>query len=656
MPLVKQHNTWAQAAGKGLNSVGNGPTNPSNTDMESDQDNSGGSASKVMRMEENVNESQIAAAFSEGWGQRGINQETAWDVPSSPHLSPKEGSTWTSSTSTGTEIWENNIRHHIKNSNVKAPAQIREPWGHTPSTHIGGTWGEEEDTTNLWTGVPQASGATWGSESNTSVWGTNPVEGKNWSSQNNSMTPSMNPNWGSEPPALQIGLPHLPLANENKSIEEAATDNGPPWGDPSHKSNRTFGNWSPVSSGNKKMPPSGWEETVPPPTTCQSGPNYDDGTAVWGNPVHQAKVSHWKEMPPAKQMPDCILPPGNLCQSGNPCAPHAGPGMIRLPQAGANMNQNDNSCLKNQSLNRRMSWSVVTPRTDPSGRRFWVHLDANGHPIQDKSVPGTANTPNSAFGNWGEPVNPVGNFWGAKSKSNICSWADGQVDTSSWGGPMKQGGKPLSKDLIWASKQFRILMEMNFKKDDIENALRRSNMNLEEALLELHAMSSSKDGSMLDIDGLAAMNLNQTRVPHGNVADDINFAEHSIDNTLPPGNIYGGNDFPGMSMFSTYVAQNCKNQNAVGNNIAPNVLGSAGTNNQVPNFNLNNGINNLSPAMMRKILQQTQTFNPSCLPQNTGRMAQQNFPSTAQLRHLVQQIQMAVQAGHLNPTVCTFMI
>ncbi|CAL1294287.1 unnamed protein product [Larinioides sclopetarius] len=670
MPLVKQHNTWAQAAGKGLNSVGNGPTSSSNSEMENDhQDNAGSSSTKVIRMEENVNESQIAAAYSEGWGQRGINQDTAWEVPSSPHLSPKEGSTWTS-TSTGTEIWENNVRHHVKSSNNKAPTQMREPWGHTPSTHIGGTWGEEEDTTNLWTGVPQASGATWGGESNTSVWGANPAEGgKNWGSQNNAINPNMNPNWGSEPPALQIGLPHMPLANENKNIaalqiglsqiasppnknknivEDSGPDNGPPWVDPSHKQNRTFSNWSPVTGSNKKMTPSGWEESAPqPPVTCQSGPNYDDGTAVWGNPVHQGKVSHWKDMPSAKQMPNCVMPPGNLCQGGNPCAPHGGPGMIRLPQTGSNMNKNDTVWMKNQSMNRNLNWNEVSSHRDPSGRRIW-----DDNPLPDKSVPGTPNTPNSAFGNWGEPGHPMGPYWGAKSKNPSCSWAEGQVDTSSWGGPMKQGGKPLSKDLIWASKQFRLLMEMNFKKDDIENALRRSNMNLEEALMELHAMNN-KENSMLDIDGLTAMNLNQPRVHLGNVADEMNFTDHSIDNTLPPGSLYGNSSFPGMNMFSTgfNIAQNCKNQNSVGNSIAPNVLGNTGTNNQVPNFNINNSINNLSPAMMRKILQQTQTFNPACIPQNTGRMTQQNFPSTAQLRHLVQQIQMAVQAGHLNPTI-----
>ncbi|GIY55934.1 protein Gawky [Caerostris extrusa] len=427
MPL-KQHNTWAQAAGKGLNNIGNGPTSTSNTEMENEQDNTGNSASKVKRMEENVNESQIAAAFSEGWGQRGINQDTAWEVPSSPHLSPKEGSTWTS-TSSGTEIWENNVRHHIKSSTAKPPSQMREPWGHTPSTHIGGTWGEEEDTTNLWTG-------------------------------NNTINPNINPNWGNEPPALQIGLPHLPLTNENKNIaalqidlsqiaslpsknkniaEDSGPDNGPPWGDPSHKPNRTFGNWSPVTGSNKRC-------------------HHLVGKKL--HPLHQSPVNLvltmmmellYGAIPSTKVK----CPTGKRCHLPNSyltvlyllvtCAkvaihvpPHGGPGMIRLPQSGSNMNKNDNVWMKNQSMNRNLNWNEV------------------------------------AFGNWGEPGHPMGPYWGAKSKSTSCNWADGQVDTSSWGGPMKQGGKPLSKDLIWASKQFRLLMEMNFKKDDIENALRRT--------------------------------------------------------------------------------------------------------------------------------------------------------------------------------------
>lgn len=184
------------------------------------------------------------------------------------------------------------------------------------------------------------------------------------------------------------------------------------------------------------MTPSGWEENAPPPPAPgQGGPNYDDGTAVWGNPVHQGKVSHWKDMPPTKQMPNCGMPPGGMCANNNPCAPHGGPGMIRLPQVGTNINKTDSAWMKNQTLNRGLNWSEVPSHRDPSGHRIWDDIH---NPIQDKSVPGTPNTPNSAFGSWGDSGHPMGSYWGSKSKNSSSDWADGQVDTSSWGGPLKQ--------------------------------------------------------------------------------------------------------------------------------------------------------------------------------------------------------------------------
>lgn len=190
---------------------------------------------------------------------------------------------------------------------------------------------------------------------------------------------------------------------------------------------RGFDSWSPIAGSNKKpVQPSGWEETaVPPPVTCQqSGGNYDDGTAVWGNPVHQGKVSHWKEMPPTKQMPNCVMPPGNMCGANNPCN---GPGMIRLPPSAVNPNKNDNTWMKNAPLNRGLSWTDMGNR-DGSGRRIWDELH---NQLQDKNVPGTPNTPNSAFGNWGDS-NP-NSYWGTKTKnSSTAAWAEGQVDTSSW--------------------------------------------------------------------------------------------------------------------------------------------------------------------------------------------------------------------------------
>jgi hypothetical protein len=66
-------------------------------------------------------------------------------------------------------------------------------------------------------------------------------------------------------------------------------------------------------------------------------------------------------------------------------------------------------------------------------------------------------------------------------------------------------------------------------------------------------------------------------------------------------------------------------------------------------------INNISPAIVQKIIaQQPPPQQPPT--QQQGAFSQtprppQNQPSTAQLRMLVQQIQMAVQAGYLNHQV-----
>lgn len=66
-------------------------------------------------------------------------------------------------------------------------------------------------------------------------------------------------------------------------------------------------------------------------------------------------------------------------------------------------------------------------------------------------------------------------------------------------------------------------------------------------------------------------------------------------------------------------------------------------------------INNISPAIVQKIIaQQPPPQQPPTQQQNAFNQAPrppQNQPSTAQLRMLVQQIQMAVQAGYLNHQV-----
>lgn len=90
-----------------------------------------------------------------------MNQDTNWDVPGSPEpmasgnivkSDPTQSvaaaggaaavpSTWKPNINNGTELWEANLRN---GGQPPAPA-VQKPWGHTPSTNLGGTWGEDDD-------------------------------------------------------------------------------------------------------------------------------------------------------------------------------------------------------------------------------------------------------------------------------------------------------------------------------------------------------------------------------------------------------------------------------------------------------------------------------------------------------------------------------
>lgn len=111
-----------------------------------------------------------------------MNQDTNWDVPTSPEPSmSKDGvPIWKTPVNNGTDLWEANLR----NGGQPPPQQqAKTPWGHTPATNIGGTWGEDDeaaDTSNMWTGAPTSSQPnsaagqwTTGTSNQTGMWGGN---------------------------------------------------------------------------------------------------------------------------------------------------------------------------------------------------------------------------------------------------------------------------------------------------------------------------------------------------------------------------------------------------------------------------------------------------------------------------------------------------
>ena len=174
------------------------------------------------------------------------------------------------------------------------------------------------------------------------------------------------------------------------------------------------------------------------------------------------------------------------------------------------------------------------------------------------------------------------------------------------GGPGAAGGagvRPNVSKEIWNSKQFRILCEMGFRKEDVETALRNTNMQLDDALEMLNALNR---GGMPG--GGRGMPPNDVFGPRGEPDYGMRFPGPGP-MPYPP----GSGDMPGGAGGSAA-------------NLAVNPSRPANLN---PSLPMNGGPNMHAPPR----------------PQPSGP------PSTAQLRVLVQQIQMAVQAGHLNPQI-----
>ncbi|XP_076366142.1 protein Gawky-like isoform X2 [Tachypleus tridentatus] len=571
--VQKQSNTWAQAAGKGLcsKSQSNGDHSDGNSGITPPYDQNEHSENGVSvkpHVEDHLSELQLAAVLSDGWGKTTVNQDTSWDVPSSPHLSPKEtnSSVWRAPVNNGTEVWENNIRHRNKGSNLSsAPGRNNiQPWGHTPSTNIGGTWGEEEDNTNMWTGVPPSETNNWGNvEHGTNMWGNSPNSGR----QGQWNGPGHGSSWdGSGGP------------------RNGQDNSGSTWNHSSKASN--IDTWAPIATAKKDFQSSGWED-LSSSTARHPSSSFDDGTSLWGNPHRQAKVCNWKDGPPTKT-PNGIT--GNNMPSGGSGMFQTGPGMIRLPSSMNPANKSELASVwgKIPPINHGQNWSDI-PRRDSPGPGVWdeSHMPLNLK-MQIQGAPG-----------WSESNSPMGPpYWGAKPRnSSMPNWIDGQVDTSNWT-PMK-GGKPLTKDLICASKQFRILTEMGFKREDAENALRNNLMNLEEAVGELQAVATRNNA--MD------MFMGHQKLRHG-VVDDINLTDYSHQDPSfgPGGGLQGPGGFQGPQVFSG--GPSFKHQ--IKTNVPHNSHGG-----------------------------------------QAGRINQQSQPSATQLKLLVQQIQMAVQAGHLNPQI-----
>lgn len=207
--------------------------------------------------------------------------------------------------------------------------------------------------------------------------------------------------------------------------------------------------------------------------------------------------------------------------------------------------------------------------------------------------------------NRGSPNSGSGGGWGAGPNNDENGFDPS--GSSGWGKPdMKPQQPGISKEAIWNSKQFRILVHMGYRKEDIEQTLRQTNMRLEDALEMLNP---------------------QSRMPRN---------APPMGGDMPHHNLYGPGDNDGPRGGGGGHAFSPDGQPPPNNHP---MMGGPG------NFG---GLPNLPGSP-------TPTLTSGPPPPRGGGPGQgpapNSQPSASQLRLLVQQIQMAVRAGHLNPQI-----
>lgn len=408
--------------------------------------------------------------------------------------------------------------------------------------------------------------------------------------------------------------------------------------------------------------PSGWEEPSPP-TQRRNIPNFDDGTSLWGQqqpnqapqgqqqnqppsavPLQQNRAglptsgSHWKDIPDLSRN---IM--RNAVDQGNNGANVAG-ATTPLPQG---------RVLQLGGKPENTMWGPVANNAGLSGRTSsWDESSAPHTANWDDKNAGNANIGGGGSGNsgninagaWNE--NQSGGVWpNQQQKKHLMNsgnnnmlnqgWPDQDLNDWNHGGVQTPKLQQTKLEIIRNSKPYRMAFDMGFKKEEIELALRATNLNMDEAI---ELLNQSRSANNIDVwrrhdehGSGAGGNFDHSNYPQRyptGVQQTMPFPPNNNPNLINNIGVTGANTNPCLAALGNMQpmqAQKYLNQSA------HNASGAAA--NMAGGFN--QGISGINQSL--------NAGGNSC---NTTPGSSQ--PSTQQLRMLVQQIQMAVQAGYLN--------
>ncbi|XP_055684282.1 protein Gawky-like isoform X2 [Lutzomyia longipalpis] len=535
-----------------------------------------------------LNQLRDALYAYDGWGKDHVNQETQWEVALSPTKSLEVSGGVAAPT--GTELWHDNLTKAGQTVAQQPADDNRGTWDHVPSSNFGGTWGDNSEL----------------DEGSSSVWST---------------TPTM------PPPAreFQWGIGVEGIAPVNKAPGAAVVP--PPQTAVEPDSGALGGNIWATGGGGGGGP-------TTPGAAAPSGGVWNDTRAdsmirggvsgrlnLMDNP---SKASGWGEDPLVQ------LPPAQPATTSF-WSQHQAPQPVQQapqPTGGAatwNHDIPDVSGVRNR-LAPGMGAAAAPMQPPPNlPDRFAAKPDGGNPWGQNIAKNGLWDQMGA---DRGVPEGGSGGLWGKATSgkaSNAGVWPD-PGDFRNWtpngqpahfpngmnkyaigsGGGGRMGGTSKVQEIIRSSKQFRLMSTMGFKADDIETALQMTNMNMDEAV-ELLGQSQ--------------------RNKFGNSGGGGDFCEpgRALSGRFPPPPSHphqqpqgGAAAINGSGLDNAQLLHLQKYLNQASNNPLASSQGAAG-----------GGIN----------LNQLQASNPT------------TEPSIHQLRALVQQIEMAVQAGYLNSQI-----
>ncbi|XP_049536810.1 protein Gawky-like [Anopheles darlingi] len=459
---------------------------------------------------------------------------------------------------------------------------------------------------------------------------------------------------------------------------------------------------------------SGWDDNSPP--SMRRNPNIDDGTSLWAN----GPGGGVGQVRPGAGGTDSMLRNGRNGPLGGGlgAGPIGGAGPRMLGAAGggpaANQLKSDNMWsgghgsggaggpvgVAGGPMTRNGSWDEPAMGNGGAGGNW----DDKGGPVGGPLGAGAGSWMDGGASGAGAPG--VNQGWNSKKPLGTGTgslWADGSGSTGGAGNDMMgndwsgvgpglgsvtgAGGKMPNKshiggigngplEIIRSSKQYRILCEMGFKKEDVEFALRAANMNLEEAAEMLQRNAGAGNPNMLVGGGGSSIGIGDWRrddhplggsgAGGGSLSGGNGNAGSMFEPPFPGGRYLGagsggagGNNGTGGGTGgpSLHFQQNNQNGMSGGSGVAgnPNLSGL----HALSSKSLGTYLNQAPPQMGAGVGggANMTPFNQGINAGNGGGNAggagngQGSVQPSTQLRSLVQQIQMAVQTGYLNPQI-----